>query len=270
VKLRTALYCLLGALPVSIAAMGAGHFGWFYLSGVVLAAAFVPFAYFGPRSFAAQFVRIAPVLFVVTVFCTWTEAILFVPASRQHASRDLIGAAVNYLIVAAVLAALARVLNLNRSSEIPIPRRGPATAVLLLLACGVAYAFYYLVFGAITYQYFTRQYYPDAEKLVAPLGLWFWGLQIGRGVLMSAAVAPVIYALRMKRWHAALVVGLIVWIAGGAAPLLVPNAFMGATQRFIHTVEIFTQNFSLGVTAVLLLRPAAPRVASSSTLPAAA
>jgi hypothetical protein len=87
---------------------------------------------------------------------------------------------------------------------------------------------------------------------------------------MSAAVAPVIYALRMKRWHAALVVGLIVWIAGGAAPLLVPNAFMGATQRFIHTVEIFTQNFSLGVTAVLLLRPAAPRVASSSTLPAAA
>jgi hypothetical protein len=74
----------------------------------------------------------------------------------------------------------------------------------------------------------------------------------------------------MKRWHAALVVGLIVWIAGGAAPLLVPNAFMGTTQRFIHIVEIFTQNFSLGVTAVLLLRRSAPRASASPALQAVA
>lgn len=269
-KLRTLAYCLIGGLPVTIAALGAGHLGWFYLSGVVLAASFVPFACFGPRSIPAQFLRIAPVLLLVTVFCTWTEAFLFVPAIRQHAYRDLVSGIVMYLIVAAVLAALGRLLDLNRSFEIPLPRRGPLSVVLLLLACGVAYAFYYLVFGAITYQFFTRQYYPDAEKLVAPLGLWFWALQIGRGVLMAAAVAPFIYALRMKRWHAALVVGLLVWIAGGAAPLLVPNAFMVTSQRLIHIVEIFTQNFSLGVTAVLLLRPAAPRVAVSSTLPAAA
>jgi hypothetical protein len=264
VKLRTLLYCLVGGLPIAVAALGAGHFGWFYLSGIMLAASFVPVAFFGPRSFAAQFARIAPVLLLVTVLCTWSEAILFVPATRQYAFRDLVGSIVIYLILAVVLAALGRGLNLNRSSQIQVSRRGPAVAVLLLLVCGLAYALYYLVFGAITYQHFTRAYYPDAAKVIAPLGLWFWALQIARGLLMAVAVVPVIYSLRMKRWQAALVVGLLIWIAGGAAPLLVPNLFMGQTQRLIHIVEIFTQNFSLGVTAVWLLRPAGPKASASS------
>jgi hypothetical protein len=30
---------------------------------------------------------------------------------------------------------------------------------------------------------------------------------------------------------------------------------MGTTQRIIHIVEIFTQNASLGITVVFLLRP---------------
>jgi len=30
---------------------------------------------------------------------------------------------------------------------------------------------------------------------------------------------------------------------------------MGPTLRFIHTIEILTQNVPLGITAVLLLRP---------------
>jgi uncharacterized membrane protein YidH (DUF202 family) len=264
VKLRTLLYCLVGGLPITVAALGAGHIGWFYLSGILLAASFVPVAFFGPRSAAAQFTRIAPVLLLVTVLCTWSEGILFVPAIRQHAIRDLVGSFVIYIVLAAVLAALGRWLNLNRTSQIQVPRRGPAAAVLLLLVCGLAYAVYYLVFGAITYQHFTRAYYPDAAKLIAPLGLWFWVLQIARGLLMTVAVVPVIYSLRMKRWQVALVVGLLVWIAGGAAPLLVPNVFMGQTQRLIHIVEIFTQNFSLGVTAVWLLRPSGPKASASS------
>jgi hypothetical protein len=34
---------------------------------------------------------------------------------------------------------------------------------------------------------------------------------------------------------------------------------MEPAQRYIHIVEIFTQNFSLGVTAVWLLRPRAAK-----------
>ena len=72
---------------------------------------------------------------------------------------------------------------------------------------------------------------------------------------MTLAVLPVIYTLRLPRLQAALIVGLLVWVVGGAAPLLVPNEMMGATQRYIHIGEIFTQNFLLGVTATLLMRP---------------
>jgi hypothetical protein len=74
-------------------------------------------------------------------------------------------------------------------------------------------------------------------------------------MLMSAAVLPIVYTLRLARWQAALAVGAIVWVAGGLAPLLVPNDLMGAAQRIIHIVEIFTQNASLGATVVLLMRP---------------
>ena len=104
------------------------------------------------------------------------------------------------------------------------------------------------------YQFFTKGYYPEATKIVEKLGPWFWAIQIGRGVLMTLAVVPIIYTLRMRRWQTAIAVGTVIWVAGGLAPLLPPNPYMGATQRFIHIVEIFTQNFSLGVTAALLLR----------------
>jgi hypothetical protein len=101
---------------------------------------------------------------------------------------------------------------------------------------------------------------------VARLGVWwFWGIQLARGLLMTLAVLPVILTLRMKRWHAAIVVGLLIWILGGLALLVVPNELLGGTQRLIHTVEIFTQNFSLGVTAVLLFRPRSARMTASQS-----
>jgi hypothetical protein len=67
----------------------------------------------------------------------------------------------------------------------------------------------------------------------------------------------------MRRWPAAIAIGILMWVVGGLAPLLVPNELMGSTQRFIHIVEILTQNVSLGVTAVLLLRPGRRGFASS-------
>ncbi|HEY6943874.1 MAG TPA: hypothetical protein VI431_01950, partial [Candidatus Acidoferrum sp.] len=164
---------------------------------------------------------------------------------------------VMYLILAGVLALLARLLKLSKPADQPVTHRSLLGAAIAVFFSALAYVLYYLVFGAITYQYFTKGYYPEAEQAVARLGLWFWGIQLARGLLMTLAVVPIMLALRMKRWHAAIVVGLMIWITGGLAPLVVPNEIMGARQRVIHMVEIFTQNFSLGVTAVLLFRPRA-------------
>ncbi len=254
-KTRIALYCALGGLPMVIAAMGAGHFAWWWISGVVLATAFVPVALFGPRGFPGQFAVIAPVLAIITVLCTWSEALIFAAEFREHATQNLTGALVMYFIVAIVLAALAPALKLNKASGGIVEHRPVASMVALVAVCGVAYAVYYLIFGAITYQFFTKGYYPEAAKIAQSLGVWFWVIQFTRGAVMTIAVLPVIYTLRMTRWQTAIAVGALIWVAGGLAPLLVPNAFMGTTQRIIHIFEILTQNASLGITAGLLLRP---------------
>jgi len=262
-KLRVALYCLLGGLPLAIAALGAGHFPWFWLSGIFFAGSFVPLALFGPRTAFAQFVLIELALMIVTVLCTWSEVVIFFPQFNQRAVRDLLSSIVMYTILAAVLAILARLLRLSRPLELTVPRRSvPGTALMVVLS-GLAYTLYYLVSGSITYQFFTKSYYPDAKQIVHNLGLWFWPIEIARGVLMALSVLPIILTLRMKRWHAAIVVGLLIWITGGLALLVAPNELLGGTQRLIHTVEIFTQNFPLGVTAVLLIRPRSKQISSS-------
>jgi hypothetical protein len=263
VKLRILLYCLLGGLPLTIAALGAGRFAWWWLSGVLLAASFVPIALYGPRGGLGQLGVIAPVLLVVTVLCTWSEALIFLPGDGYPA-RDLVGALVLYAIEAVALALLAPALRLTRESGLSVPRRPLAATVLMLLACGVAYAVYYLVFGAITYQFFTKGYYPEAVDVAQRLGPWLWVIQIGRGASMTLAVLPATLTLRLGRGPAAIAVGALIWVAGGAAPLLAPNDFMETAQRMIHIVEILTQNASLGITSVLLLRPRFAPVAAAT------
>lgn len=254
-KLRIVLYCVLGGLPMAIVAAGAGHFAWWWLSGIVLAAAFVPVALFGPGGVMRQFGVIAPVLAIVSLLCTWSEAVLFFPFMRQHAGRDLASGVLMYLIIAAALAGLAPALKLTKPTDRAVEHRTPAGAIAMIVVSGIAYTLFYLVSGAITYQFFTKPYYPDADQIARGLGLWFWVIQIGRGLLMTVAVLPAIYTLRLNRWQTAIAIGMIIWVAGGLAPLLVPNGLMGTTQRMIHIVEILTQNAPLGITAGLLLRP---------------
>ena len=259
-KLNTVRYCLIGGLPMIVAGLGAGSRSWgqCWLAGVVLAAAFVPVALFGPRSAWGQFGVIAPVLLVVTTLCTWSEALIFIPGFRVGAVRSLAGGVALDLVIAVALALLAKWLKLTRAVEASVPRRRAALIPPLLLCAGIAYVVYYLVFGGITFQFFTKGYYPQAAAEVGKLGLWFWVIELGRGTLMTLAALPIILTLRLSRGRAALAVGLLLWVAGGLAPLLLPNAAMGVAQRVIHTVEIFTQNAALGVTAVLLLRRKQP------------
>jgi hypothetical protein len=235
-----------------------GHVFWWFVSGVVLSAGFVPVALFGPATIVGLFAVISPVLFIVTVVTTWSEALLFVksPAIQEHAVTNLLGATFMYGTVAVFLSVIGRVFRLSKSVSFRPARWPMGKAAGLIAICAGAYMVYYLVFGAITYQFFTKGYYPNAEADVRSFGVsLFWGMQFVRGVLMTLAVVPVIYTLRMDRWQVAVCAGVLMWVAGGLAPLLVPNELMGPEQRFIHIVEILSQNFPLGFTAGLLLRP---------------
>lgn len=252
---RIGLYCLLGGLCFTVSALGTGHFWLWWLCGVITVVSLTPVARFGPRHMLAQAGAIWLVLVVVGLVCTLSEGMLFYPAMKAQIQTALIGGTVMYLLVALVLAALARVLKLTESQAQSVAHRPAWIAFAMVLLAGLSYVIYYQVFGGITFQFFTKQYYPQAVTIVGQLGLWFYVYQWARGLLITLAVLPIIYTLRLPRRQAALAVGILVWIAGGAAALLVPNGIMVAEQRYIHIVEIMTQNVSLGVTAVLLLRP---------------
>jgi hypothetical protein len=261
--LRNGLYCLFGGLCFTLPALGMGHFWLWWLSGVLTVASLVPVVRFGPRRPLMQFAAIALPLVVVGLVCTVWEAMLFRPDLKAELLRDVTGGSVQYLIVAAVLVALARGMKLTETATQTVEHRRVAVAIPMVLLSGLSYVIYYLIFGGITYQFFTRQYYPHAQEMAAALGMWFWGFELTRGVLMTLAVLPIIYSLRLPRWQAALAVGAIVWITGGCAALLVPNGMMVTAQRYIHIVEIMMQNVPLGITAVLLLRPRTAKAAAS-------
>jgi hypothetical protein len=256
------LFCVLSGLSFTTPALSQGHFGWLWLSGVITAAALVPVLRFGPRHPLAQIGTIFLALVVVGLACTLSEAVVFDPEMKKQLLAIGVGGTVNYLIVAAVMVALGKALKLSEFGQQAVAHRTVGMAIPMVLLAGVSYLVYYEIFGAITFEFFTRQYYPHAVEQAQAMGLWFFVYQAARGVLMTLAVLPVIYTLRLPRWQAALAVGILAWIVGGGAPLLVPNTMMVATQRYIHIVEIMTQNVSLGITALLLLRPRAAAAAA--------
>jgi len=246
--------------------MGAGHFGWFYLSGVVMAAALLPVVRFGPRNVLAQFGAIWLAMEIIGLVCVMSEGVLFFPEMRAQLTATLVGGSVNYLVAAAVMVGLGKVLKLSAGTDEAVPHRSVALAIPMVFVATLSYLIYYEVFGGIAFQFFTKQYYPHAAEQAMAMGIWFPVYQVGRGLAMTLSMLPIIYTLRLPRWQAAVVMGLLVWIVGGGAPLLVPNGVMVAALRYIHIVEIFTQNFSLGVTAVWLLRPKASKMAITATV----
>ncbi len=256
-NLRVILYCLVGGICFMTPWLSSAHSGWALPAGLLVAVAFVPFARCGPSGWLKQFGAIVLALVVVGLVCTLTEGMLFVPEVKSQIGMMLGGGTLFYVVAAAVLATLSRLLKLTEPGGEQVAHRTGLMAVAMLAVSGIAYAVYYFVFGSIAFQAYTKQFYPHAVEQAAAMGVWFWVYQFGRGLIMTAAVLPVIYHLRLPRWQAALAVGALLWIVGGGAALLVPSPTFVTAQRYAHILEIMTQNVSLGVTAVWLLRPKA-------------
>lgn len=251
---RIAVFCTLGGLPFSVAGLADGTTGWWWLAGILITVSLLPSVQFGPNKFLVRFSAIASLIVVVGIWCTLSEGAIFYPESKAKLLSSFIGGTVLYIADAAWLAGLAGILKLHRAAEERVNLRSAPAVAGLLLVSGIAYLVYYYLFGMLAFALYTKQFYPHATQQVAALGAWFPLYQVGRGVLMTLAMLPTIAMLRTKRWQAALIAGLMAWIVGGAAPLLVPNTQMVATQRYAHIFEIMAQNMSLGMTAVWLLR----------------
>lgn len=246
---RIAIYCILGGLCTAIFAIGGG-FPSIWLSGAVLTAALVPVARWGPKHPLGQFVVIFPFAAMVGVVCMMSEAYYFLPQSRSIFIRQLVIGIAKDAWLAAVLAMAAKYLHLAENSQWCPRLRRAWVMVPMVLISGFLYLVYLAVFGGITFALFTRKYYVN----MPPPGAWFWALEMARGVAMILAALPIIRTLRMPRWQAAIALGVLLWIVAGGAALLQPNPYMVTSQRYIHIVEIMTQNVTLGISAMPLLR----------------
>jgi hypothetical protein len=251
---RIPLFSLLGGLCFSATGFGGGHFWWSLVAGILLTASLTPLVRFTTLSFTPRIAAIALVVIVIGIVCTVSEGIIFYPETKPAMMKALIGGSIAYFVISVVLVGIANLLNFHSDAEHGSEPRPIGITVFMVLLSALSYVVYYMIFGAITFQLYTKQFYPHAAEQVGALGQWFWAYQFGRGLLMTLAILPPIYSLKLPRWKAALAIGLITWIAGGGASLLVPNELMVSQQRYAHIIEIFTQNFSLGVTATLLLR----------------
>ena len=155
----------------------------------------------------AQWGMLFLMLVVIGLVCTLSEGVVFFPEMKAQMLAGAVGGTVMYLIVAAALTGLAKVLKLTRPGAAEIAHRPVGGGIRWCWCLPLSYVVYYLIFGAITFQFFTRQYYPHATEQVAAMGTWFWGYQLARGLVMTLAVVPVIYTLRLPRWQAALIDG---------------------------------------------------------------
>jgi hypothetical protein len=259
--IRIAIYTLLGGAFMILAGVNQKAPASWYVAGILIAAAFVPYLLHGPKANWKRLAAIWCALFSVSSLCTFSEALIFAPKAVPQPVPMLIGSIVMYSILAGLLALIARVTKVAPMT--PVEPAYPATfkrVALTLVGGGFVYVVYYYVFGAIVFQLMTKPYYTgngllaDAAAAVLKLGWWFPLIQICRGMLMTLGLLPVILGTRMNKLPLAIYAGLLVWTIGGLALLIPPSPFMPVELRWMHIFEIFTQNFSLGFTVVYLLR----------------
>jgi hypothetical protein len=259
--LRGVFFCLLASLVMILAGLGAGHVAWWYAAGLLQSAALLPFLLHGPAAFWKRLLSIWCLFTAIGVFCLWTEAVIFIRATQAERVRDLVGAFVIYSIFSLSIALAALMVKPQRGEDShPVHSYSTSSLMVRVFGCGLSYLACYYVFGAIVFFLFTKPYYTgagplaDAQKMALSLGWWFPLIQIGRGVLMTLGILPIVLGTRISRLRASIYIGILVWVIGGVAPLMVPSAIMPAELRLMHIGEIFTQNFPLGMIAVFLLR----------------
>src|SRR3569833_1135848 len=214
---RIPLFCLLGGLCFSVTGLGSGHVWWAFLAGILLTASLVPLVRFTRLRLIPRIAILTLVLIIIGIVCTVSEAIVFYPETKPAMLKALIGGSVVYLVISCVLAVLAGVLNLHSDAEHTPESRPIGIAFLMVPLGALSYVVYYMIFGALAFQLYTKQFYPHAAEQVGALGQWFWVYQFGRGLLMTLAILPAIYSLRLPRWKAAIAIGIVTWIAGGGA-----------------------------------------------------
>jgi hypothetical protein len=124
---------------------------------------------------------------------------------------------------------------------------------------GLSYLAFYYVFGALNYLLVTHSYYETpAHGLQVPAPTTVLKVELLRVPLLALAALPIALSLRGPRARRALQCGGVLFLIGGALPLL-EATFMPPFLRLASAWEILLQNGLMGVVAALLLGPESPK-----------
>jgi len=144
----------------------------------------------------------------------------------------------------------------------PISDSAPITAIQHLcfswlwrfVFSALSYIFFYYFFGAINYLLVTGPYYEThAGGLVVPAQNIIFRAELIRAVLIVFSVIPFLFNFPKNRMTKMGLTGLILFVVGGVAPLLVQVGSLPSVVLAASGVEIFCQNFFTGVVAASLM-----------------
>jgi hypothetical protein len=208
--------------------------------------------------FSQRFIALAVAIFVIAKLNTGLELFFFsTQSTAKLVTYELIGLAKSVLY-AWLIAYFFHPSDEDASIKSDLQRlfvsRGIVSWILRLSVADIVYVLTYFVFGAVAFK-FTRPYYTDPSyglnlKLPA-VGLVF-KLQFLRSLIYIIVTLPLIAGLRLRKPTMAVLIGLVLFVAGGLTPLLA-NQEWPAALRFYHGVEILSQNFTTGFLFVYLL-----------------
>lgn len=238
---------------------------WYYLMGLIMIIVFIPVLLKTPwRGFTLLMGIWLPLLFIFYISAYLIEGYFFssIPPSEllfgslQGIAATLVLA---YLMISIFPGKGEKAVS-EEKRALPL-KRAWYSWVWRILVCALIYLILYLVVGGIFYVNFFKPYYEDPSYALTPpetspeFFKWLIPLQIFRGALYALVLLPLCLSLNMSRIHLALLLGALLYLLGGFAPLIMPNPYMPDKLRFYHGIEIFFQNFPPGIAIAYLLAP---------------
>jgi hypothetical protein len=118
----------------------------------------------------------------------------------------------------------------------------------------LSYVFFYYFFGAFAYLLVTGPYYEThTSGLVVPAQNVILKAELIRAPLMVFSVIPFLLNFPVNRQQLMWLAGLVLFMVGGATPLLMQAASLPLVVLAGSAAEIFCQNFSTGVVTSVLM-----------------
>ena len=195
----------------------------------------------------------------------WGSVVFFNIASVTIEGRffapDLVQGSMVVLLLQQLVVALAATLVIVKLFA-PIAESAPTNSIQRswfswlwrFIVSAFAYIFFYYFFGAINYLLVTGPYYEThAGGLVVPAQDVLLKAELIRAPMIILSILPFLLAFPAGKKRAAFLAGMILFVVGGVAPLLMQVGALPLILLAASAVEIFCQNYLTGVVAARLL-----------------